>query len=215
MKGLLKKDLMMICQSWIILVVIQAIVLGVTIYFKKTEILISFLPVFWAMQGSSTITADRMTDWNVYETVFPVKKSSLYLEKFILTVMCWIFGLFIALVLAWILPYEHDADTFRINSLMAVIYGIGTNSVLIYLLYRLKKSQFFVGYLLSFALPAMVTIYWTSQFEMVTKVNALGIPTMEMNLQIPLLAYFALGFIGLFVVEMIIGIRHLCSIDQA
>lgn len=215
MKGLLKKDLLMIRQSWIILILVLLIVLGVTIYFKRVEILISFMPIFGAMQGSSTITTDRMTDWNVFETVLPIKKSSEYLEKFMLTILLWIFGLFIALLMAWILPFETDAETLKINVLMAVIYGFGTNSILIYLLYRLKKSQFFMCYLLSFVLPVLATVYWTSQFEMVTKVNALGIAVMEMNLQLPLLSYFALGCVLLFIAEMIFGIRHLCSIDQA
>lgn len=68
MKGIFRKDMLQIVLSWKVLLLVAVLVSSALVYFDAAIGLISFFPIFFAMQASSTIIADRHCGWYRFST---------------------------------------------------------------------------------------------------------------------------------------------------
>lgn len=220
MKGIYKKDLLLIASSRTVLLLVIVITCGLLIYFGGEIGMLAFFPIFMAMQATSTIFADRASGWYRMSTTLPLTRQRLVRSKYRLTALLAVCGLLVGIaVWAIVELIQHQAVDFGtediwINLYIGMIMAFCTTAILIPLAYLLKKSQEFLATVTSFLLPAAMVFYWTQQLTSeATMVNG-DVIGFTLNMQQPLLQGMVLFSLGLFVLSCIWMPRQIARQDQ-
>lgn len=201
MKGLFKKDLLMIWQSRYLLLVIGLGVSLVLIRYDAAIGLMTFLSMFLLMQEVSTVTADRMCGFNLYETTFPVSRKNAVRQKYLLSLGIGILGMAIGFILYLCLGGEMGTDDFYINLMIALIGLFSVFPICIPLAYLLPRSQFFVAILISFVPFTGFIFAWSQSITSEALMKGTDVIGINMDLRLDLLGYFCLASLAILLIS--------------
>lgn len=161
MKGLLKKDVQILCANWLILALILAGGIAISIYIKIPSMLICFIGLLLSYQGLATILNDQSSGWFPWEFTLPVKKERIIYEKFILCLLLAIVGLLVALIMSFavskITSVPLSAQDLKINlSVFMIFVGLGINCGILLCFY--KKESGPIAMFVAVLLPITVVL---------------------------------------------------------
>lgn len=163
MKGLLKKDVQILCANWLILALILAGGIAISIYIKIPSMLICFIGLLLSYQGLATILNDQSSGWFPWEFTLPVKKEQIIYEKFILCLLIAIVGLLVALIMSFavskITNVPLSAQEIKINlSIFMIFVGLGISCGILLCFYKKESGPIamFVAVLLPIAVVLVV-----------------------------------------------------------
>lgn len=145
MKGLMKKDFMMLKTQWIVMLGIFALISIFMIWMDASEGLISYITIYFLMQGVASIITDRMSRWNLYQTALPISRPTAIREKYILSLLCGLFGFGLSLAIVYGLGFGKDQEVVLINILLGWILSFSALGFGIPLITMLPKSAFILG----------------------------------------------------------------------
>ena len=218
MKGIFRKDMLQIALSWKVLVLVMVLTGGALVYFDAAIGLISFFPIFFAMQATSTIIADRNCGWYRFSTTLPITRKQLVLSKYRLGALLALAGLITGLAAGLGIMNLRGQSPAQEDILMSLYLGMlfafTCLALLIPLEYLMKKTQEFLAIVLAMIPPAAMIFAWsqsiTSEVEMVNG-DVIG---MNINMNMPLLQGLAVAGVILFVASAFIMPGRIAKTDQ-
>ncbi|WP_300913871.1 ABC-2 transporter permease [Faecalibaculum rodentium] len=218
MKGIFRKDMLQIVLSWKVLLLVAVLVSSALVYFDAAIGLISFFPIFFAMQASSTIIADRHCGWYRFSTTAPITRKRLVLSKYQLGALLAFAGMITGLAAGLGVLYLRGQSPAMEDVLMSLYLGIvfvfTCLAFLIPLEYLMKKTQEFLAIVLAMIPPAAMIFAWsqsiTSEVQMVNG-DVIG---MNINMNMPLLQGLAVVAVLLFVASAFLMPGRIAKTDQ-
>ena len=212
MKGIFRKDMLQIVLSWKVLLLVAVLVSSALVYFDAAIGLISFFPIFFAMQASSTIIADRHCGWYRFSTTAPVTRKRLVLSKYQLGALLAFAGMITGLAAGLGVLYLRGQSPAMEDVLMSLYLGIVF--VFTCLAFLMKKTQEFLAIVLAMIPPAAMIFAWsqsiTSEVQMVNG-DVIG---MNINMNMPLLQGLAVAGVLLFVASAFLMPGRIAKTDQ-
>ncbi|MDY4761248.1 ABC-2 transporter permease [Streptococcus thoraltensis] len=97
MKGLLIKDVQMIKKQLSLVLVLGAILVGISFFSDDTVFPVSFFTYFIGLMAISTISQDDMSKGQAYLFCLPVSRTQYVLEKYLLS--------FLSIISAWLMSF--------------------------------------------------------------------------------------------------------------
>ncbi len=161
MKGLLKKDTLMVLKSWPVMVVILAIMLGIMVFMDVPTGILSFVSIYFMMQGVTSIVTDRMCGWNLYQTTFPISRRMAVVEKYVYSLILCAIGFVVGYLLTVICFPGVEEEDLLVSGLLGGILSLSALSTGIPLLIMLPKNVFIVAIFGAFIPGALCIVHWS------------------------------------------------------
>lgn len=171
MKGLYRKDLLIIWQSRWLLLLISVLVCSILVYFNQSASIISYASIFLTMQGVTSILTDRTTGWNLYETTFPISRAAAVRQKYFLSIALGLLGFAAGLLVSVLIDRSMDSHSLLINIGFSAILVFSVIALAVPLGILMAKSQYFIVLLSSFVLPVVLIALWTKGITHTLPVN--------------------------------------------
>lgn len=216
MKGLYKKDFLLLWQTKWVLLIIGLLISAGLLYFKQASGLISFFAIFLCMQGVTGVLQDRISGWNLFQTTFPIARSSAIREKYNYSLLLAAAGFGIGFLLALLFGKNGIDESMQINMGICAILVFSVIAISVPLGILLPKSQYFLVMLAGFTLPALLIALWAKGVKTIlpaaADLAAGAVPVIDMNLST--LGWMAGGCALLFVFSWMLAPKLLVKRDQ-
>lgn len=209
MKGLFVKDLMVLSKSWMMMVLITLAVGGCLLYFEQPVGMVTYMTVFLAMQGISSILPDKSCHWNLYQTALPISRQSAVREKYLLSFGLAVLGFAAGFLIAWIFVPDLDSNGFWINLMIALMMSSSAIAIIVPLAIRLHPSQYFLAVLCGFLLPALCLVLWIRSID-----GTFTGGMVQISYHLDLLGWMTAGCVLLLVLSFWLMPRLLAKTDQ-
>ncbi len=161
MKGLFKKDTLMVLKSWPIMVVILSVMLAIMVFMDVPTGILSFVSIYFMMQGVTSIITDRMCGWNLYQTTFPISRSMAIVEKYVFSLVVCAIGFVLGYALTMIFFPGIRQEDLLVSGLLGGILSLSALGAGIPLLILLPKNTFIVSIFGAFIPGALCIVYWS------------------------------------------------------
>lgn len=211
MKGLLKKDLLLVAKGWPSMVLITVLIGVAMIWMKGGSGLVTFLTIYMMMQGITTLVSDKMSGWNELATNLPVSRAAAIREKYVVSVLLYALSFPVGLALTmWL---ADDQTSVLVSVLLSVVFAFSALAIGVPALVRLHRSYFFAGILASFIPAAVMVTVWSRSIEAVMTMTASG-PVYTVDMATGLLGWMAAGSAAAALVSMLVMPKILSRYDQ-
>ncbi len=157
MKGLLLKDFYIMRDSSLIMV-LTLVIVGVGLAVLSSPwLLISVAAVSLSTAAVTTISNDKITQWDKFSATLPVSRTQIISSKYHMYVLLGILGIVLGAIISIsvsVLNHSFDVNSLLMNSCLAVIISLLPGSVNIPLSYLLDAEKSVVGLILSYVVTA-------------------------------------------------------------
>lgn len=181
MKGLLKKDWLVLKATWIQLALIFAVIAGLLVFFELSVGIVSFVTIYFAMQGVTTVINDKMSGWNTYQMTFPLSRMNGIREKYLFSYILALLGFALGALISFALDPNMAWEQFAISSIIGWILTLSAIGAGIPLLIMLPRSGFSLGIFGAFIPGSVCIAAWQMILsESIKTINAMPANTAQM-----------------------------------
>lgn len=213
MKGLLKKDFLLAFKSWPVMLGILVIATAIMAYLNATVGLLSFIAIFFLMQGVASIITDRTSGWNLYQTTFPISRSRAITEKYLFSLICGLAGFGLGFLICLCFGSAQE-EALLVSSLLGGILGLSAMSVGIPLLLALPKNAFPAAIFAGFIPGAFCVVLWNQELTRQSALVQASQGAIAFNMRTDLLWIQLACMAGLCLVSWIVTPMVLSRKDQ-
>jgi len=157
MKGILLKDFYIMRDSSLIMVLILAIVGIALTVLSSPWLLISVATVSLSTAAATTISNDKITQWDKFSATLPVSRTQIISSKYFMYMILGILGIVLGSTISIgvsVLRHSFDVNLLLMNSCTAIIISLLPGSVNIPFSYLLEAEKGIVGLMLSYVITA-------------------------------------------------------------
>lgn len=157
MKGLLLKDFYIMRDSSLIMVLTMVIVGVVLAVLSSPWLLLTVVTTSLSMAAATTISNDKITQWDKFSATFPVSRKQIISSKYYMYVLLGILGIVLGAIISIsvsVLNHSFDVNSLLMYSCLAIIISLLPGSVNIPLSYLLDAEKSIVGLILSYMVAA-------------------------------------------------------------
>ncbi len=199
MKGLLKKDWLVLKATWIQLALIFTVITGLLVFFDLSVGIVSFVTIYFAMQGVTTVINDKMSGWNAYQITFPLSRANEIREKYLFSFILAAAGFALGALISFAIDPNMAWEQFAISSMIGWILTLSAISVGIPLLAMRPRSAFSLGIFGAFIPGSVCVAAWQMILsESMKTINPLTASAAEM-LRLDIL-YWCLAAMAVFTI---------------
>ena len=165
MKGLLKKDFLTLYKTWPALLLVFAAVTLMLVYFGAESGILSFVTIYFVMQGVSSLITDKMGGWYSYQTTLPVSRANALREKYILSLLCGLAGFVLGFAITMLITGGLDQESLEISMLIGIVLSLSAAAFGIPMLAVLPKNSFIISIFGSLLPGAIVVGIWSQKIS--------------------------------------------------
>lgn len=165
MKGLFKKDWIVMSQTWILMLVIMVLIIGGMFYFDAGIGTVSFLTIYLMMQGVTMVIPEKLSGWNLYQTTLPISRANAIREKYWFSLILSVTGFAAGLAIVWLFVSGMTDDDLLITSLIGWILALSSLAFGLPMLIGLPKNGFIIGIVGGFVPGSVCIALWTQMLS--------------------------------------------------